>query len=126
MTKHWKDEEEQRSTMLAMLEDASDWVESEAIEEATMMNQWGVFEAGMDLLSEGHAVCLQHLEGSWLNFTTSEADVSYRLARSQGDLAQMRYMLDAQHAFLSRINVGIEKAQERFALATTTSQLHGT
>jgi hypothetical protein len=112
--------------MLAMLEEASDWVESEAIEEEAMMNQWGVFEAGMDLLSQGHAVCLQHLEGSWLNFTTSEAKVSYRLAETPQDLAQMRHMLDAQHAFLRRIKVGLEKARERFALATTIPPLHGT
>jgi hypothetical protein len=117
--KRWIDEDEQRSMMLVMLQDASDWVGSNEIEKKTGMGEWHAFETAMDLLSEGYPVCVQHLEGCWLNFTASKVNIAFRLASSPGDLAQMRYMLDAQLAFLCRIRTGIEKAQERFAFATT-------
>ena len=56
------DEHEQRSMMLKMLQNAPDWVTSEVIEANTWMNQWGVFEAAMRLVKQGHPVCVQHLE----------------------------------------------------------------
>jgi hypothetical protein len=99
---------------------------SEAIEEKTNMNQWGVFEAALDLVREGHAVCVQHLEGTWLNLTKSDADVSYRLAKISQDLDQMRDMVGEQLALLCRIKGGIDKAEECFTLAKTKSRLNGT
>ncbi len=120
------DEHEQRSMMLKMLQNAPDWVTSEVIEANTWMNQWGVFEAAMHLVKQGHPVCVQHLESGWLNWTESEAEVEYRLAKTPQDLDQLREMVGDQQAYLCRIKVGIEKALERFAPATTTSRLNGT
>jgi hypothetical protein len=125
MIMKWLDEEEERRVMVQMLE-ASDPVGSAAIEEETGMCQWGVFEAAMELLSKGYPVSVVHCEGSWLNFTESEAELSYRLGKTQKDLTEMREMVDTQLSYLSRIRSGIEVAQERLAVpcdAPTTEDL---
>ena len=116
MVKRWTDEEEQRNTMLAMLDETRDWIESREIEERTGMRAWAVFEVGMDLLSDGHPVCVQHFEGTWLNYTASIGHVEFKLARSLRELVEARYVVDMQLAFPCRIRSGIEAAQERLAI----------
>jgi hypothetical protein len=114
---------EQRQVMLRAMKDR---VGSGALEELTGLDQWGVFGLAMDLLIAGKPVCIRHAEGTWLNFTQSTQEVSYRLARKPRELAQMRDMLDTQLSYLCRIRSGIEVAQERMAIpcdAPTTEDL---
>ena len=117
------DEHEQRSMMLKMLRDAPGWVPSGAIEERTMMSHAVVRDACMDLLSQGHPVCADHLDGSLF---TEDADVSYRLARTPQDLSHMLDVVGEQLALCRRIKIWMQKAQARFALAEVAPRHHGT
>jgi hypothetical protein len=98
------------SAMLVLLKDADGPVGSNEIENRIGVCQWCVFECSMELLKDGIPVSLHNCEGSWLNFTESEGEVSYSLTSRTDDLEEMKEMVAGQLKYLTGIRTGIEKA----------------